>query len=239
MPKDTDLIKELNLEGKFIVGYLGTHGMAHALDFIVKSAPKIKDKKVHLLFIGDGAKKQDLVQLKEELQVDNITFLPFQAKSDIKRYISILDVALVNLKKSEVFKSVIPSKIFENAAMQKPILLGVEGESKDIIDSYGAGLSFEPENEADFLLKLKMISENPEGYQQYKENCAKLANDFDRNYLAEKMLGYIKEFSRLPQPVKNPQPVVVAEAVTEVDYSKLERKRKPRRAKRRAKSSLV
>lgn len=231
MPKDTGLIKELNLEGKFIVGYLGTHGMAHALDFIVKSASKIEDKKIHLLLIGDGAKKDELLKLKADLNVNNITFLPFQAKSDINRYISILDVALVNLKKSEVFKSVIPSKIFENAAMQKPILLGVEGESKKIIDSYGAGVSFEPENEEDFLLKLKMISENPERFKEYQKNCAKLAKDFDRNYLAEKMLAYIKEFSRLPQPVKRPQPVVVAEAVSAVDYSKIERGRKHLRTK--------
>ena len=89
-----------------------------------------------------------------------LRWLPFVSKEEVVRYISITDVALVPLKKSDTFKTVIPSKIFENAAMEKPILLGVEGESKEIIETYKAGLCFEPENEKEFLEKLNQLVGN-------------------------------------------------------------------------------
>ena len=190
--KDKTLLKELNLHGKFIIGYIGTHGMAHALDFVLQSAQKIKNKSIHFILLGDGAEKKKLLLLKDELMLTNITMLPFVAKSEITRYISILDVALVNLKKSDTFKTVIPSKIFENAAMKKPILLGVEGESKGIIEKYNAGICFEPENELEFIESIDSLFENTLLYSSYKKGCQNLAMDFNRDNLAEQMLHILK-----------------------------------------------
>src|SRR5690606_37809766 len=118
IPKDKDqqLLKDLNLEGKFIIGYIGTHGMAHALDFILESAHQLTNEKFHFLLVGDGANKQNLLILKERLNLQNVTMLDNVDKNRVKDYISILDIGLVNLKKSDTFKSVIPSKIFELCA---------------------------------------------------------------------------------------------------------------------------
>jgi hypothetical protein len=190
MEKDAGLLKELGLEGKFVVSYLGTHGMAHALDFILKSAVDAPAS-VHFLLIGDGAEKQKLVEMKKALGIDRITLLGSVPKDQIGRYIGISDLCLVNLRKSDTFKTVIPSKIFENAAMQKPILLGVEGEAKALVEQYGAGLAFEPENKADLLAKIALL-QDPERYRQCQEGCARLAADFDRRQLAVKMLGAIE-----------------------------------------------
>ena len=102
---------------------------------------------------------------------------------------------MVNLKKSETFKSVIPSKIFENAAMRKPILLGVEGESARIINSYEAGECFKPEDKNDFLTKLnKIYIKKVSGSNSYYEGLTRLANDFNRQVLAKRMLDLIKSF---------------------------------------------
>lgn len=190
MPKDKVLLNELSLNDKFVIGYIGTHGMAHALDFVLKCASKLNDKEIHFLLIGDGAEKENLKKLSKLLNLTNVTLLPFQPKDKIKNYISILDVALVNLKKSDTFKTVIPSKIFENAAMEKPILLGVEGESKEIIEDYDAGICFEPENEASFLEGIKKIR-NIRKYKDYQNGCKKLAMDFNRYKLANRMLNDI------------------------------------------------
>jgi glycosyltransferase involved in cell wall biosynthesis len=97
------------------------------------------------------------------------------------------------LKKSEDFKKVIPSKIFELSSMKKPILLGVEGEAKKIIEKYNAGLCFEPENEKDFVEKLKLMSEDKKLYEKLKNNTQDLAKDFDRKKLAEKMFAIIEK----------------------------------------------
>ncbi len=113
-------------------------------------------------------------------------------KSEIGQYISIIDVALVPLKKSDTFKTVIPSKIFENAAMEKPILLGVEGESKEIIQSYGAGICFEPENEVEFLDGVQKFRSDKDLYRRCQEGCRRMAHDFKREHLAEEMLGILK-----------------------------------------------
>lgn len=187
IPKDQDLIKELGLDGKFVVGYIGTHGMAHKLDFILRCAAKLDNKSdYHFLLIGNGAEKKNLLQLRDELGCLNVTLLDSVPRSEVPRYISILDAALINLKKSELFTTVIPSKIFENAAMQIPILMGVEGEAKEIVESYDAGLCFEPENDADFLGKLVEISK-PEVQARLRQGCERLAADFNRVVLADKM----------------------------------------------------
>ena len=110
-----------------------------------------------------------------------------------KEYISILDISLINLKKSDLFKTVIPSKIFENAGMRIPILMGVDGEAREIIESYGAGLCFEPENEVDFTKKLNLLLSDIEFYKKCQEGCDQLAADFDRAVLAKNMLKIVEE----------------------------------------------
>ncbi len=192
IPKDAELLQTLGLAGKFVVGYIGTHGMAHQLDFILDCAREAEER-VHFLFVGGGAEKERLLQLKDEWNLTNVTMLPPVPKHEVHRYISITDVALVPLKKSDTFKTVIPSKIFENAAMGKPILLGVEGESQAIIESYGAGVCFEPENKRDFLAKLTTIAQDANFYRRCQEGCTRLAKDFDREKLAGDMLQVIQE----------------------------------------------
>ena len=188
--KDKKLLKELNLENKFIIGYIGTHGMAHSLDFIIKSISKIDDETIHFLFIGDGAMKIKIVQMAQKLKLCNITFLNPIKKEDVPIYLSVCDVSLAPLKKNDNFKTVIPSKIFEASAMQKPTLLGVEGQAQEIIEKYDAGICFEPENEKDFLEKLFLIKKETY-YKKLQLGCLELAKEYDRKKLALKMYNII------------------------------------------------
>jgi glycosyltransferase involved in cell wall biosynthesis len=184
--KNVDLLKKMGLEDKVVIGYIGTHGMAHALDFVLKTAKQIEHTNYHFLLIGAGAKRKELLELKDTLALSNVTMLESVSKQEVKEYISILDIGLVNLKKSDTFKSVIPSKIFELAAMHKPILLGVEGESAAIINNYGVGLTFEPENSTDLINCLNVMQTKEFKYDQ-------LLQDFDRRNLAIKMLNFLKD----------------------------------------------
>lgn len=190
--KNSSIEEKLGLEGKCVIAYIGTHGMAHNLDFILQSIPKISIPNVHFLFIGDGAEKSKLIELKNKLELRNITMLDTVPKHEIVNYLSVVDISLVCLKKSDTFKSVIPSKIFENAAMSKAILLGVEGESAEIINSYRAGICFEPENETSFIEALNEIIFLNEK-NEFEIGCKKLASDFNRKNLALKMLDIVKK----------------------------------------------
>lgn len=189
--KDQALLNELSLQNKFVVAYIGTHGMAHKLDFIADCAKKVTNPDIHFIFLGEGAYKERLRKQVERLGVRNITLLDAVLKSEVNRYISISDVALVTLKKSDTFKKVIPSKIFENAAMQKPILLGVAGEAAQIVNFYKAGCCFEPENEEDFLTQLQLMYKDKEAYTEYQKGCLELAYAFDRKVLADRMYRVI------------------------------------------------
>lgn len=194
--KNQELLKSLNLENKFIIGYIGTHGMAHSLDFIVNSLSKVKDENIHFLFIGDGAMKQRIVDIANKLNLKNVTFLNPIKKDDVPEYLGICDVSLAPLKKEDNFKTVIPSKIFEASAMQKPTLLGVEGQAQEIIENHNAGLCFEPENEKDFIEKVQILKNNKEKYIELQKGCEQLAIDYDRKRLAKKMLEIIKNLAK-------------------------------------------
>ncbi len=184
--------QKLGVKNKFVVGYVGTHGMAHKLDFIINAWPR-EQRDLHLILMGDGAEKENLKTRAKELKIKNITFLDSMPKEEVPNILSLMDISLVPLKKSDLFKTVIPSKIFENAAMQTPILLGVEGESADIIKEFGAGLCFEPENKTSFIENLTVLKNNMEVYSNCQLGCLNLARAFDRKKMAEEMRGHLHE----------------------------------------------
>ncbi|MDA9279168.1 glycosyltransferase family 4 protein [Schleiferiaceae bacterium] len=191
--KDSELMEaNPQFHGKKVFAYIGTHGMAHGLAFILNSLPKLQEilPQAHFLFIGEGAEKENLLKQAEDLKLTNVTFMPFVPKHEVVRYLSLMDVALVNLKKSDTFKTVIPSKIFEAAALQKPILLGLEGETKGIIESFNAGTCFEPENEEEFILKCHEILQEKQ-YSEFQKGCKNLAEAFNRKKIALQVLETI------------------------------------------------
>jgi len=192
IPKDRELEQRLGLEGKFVLGYVGTHGLAHKLVFILNAAASAPPG-IHFLFVGDGAKKKELEQQVKKYKLTNVTLLPSVPKAEVARYLSVTDAALVNLRRADAFKTVIPSKIFENAAMGKPILLGVEGESEAIIKKYGAGLCFVPEDRAHFLQQLERLATDQKLYAECRANCRPLAAAYDRGRLAGDMLRVLRK----------------------------------------------
>lgn len=193
VPKDEALVKELGLEGKKIIGYIGTHGMAHKLDFILDCAKNMQGRNdFHFLLIGAGAEREALLAKKETEGIGNVTMLDSVPKDQVVRYISILDLSLINLRKSDLFKTVIPSKMFESAGMQIPIIMGVQGEAEEMIAKYGAGLCFEPENEADFNAKLEQLLADPDLYDRCRKGGLELSSDYDRKVLAAMMLDCIR-----------------------------------------------
>ncbi len=193
--KEEGLLTKLNIKNKVVLGYIGTHGMAHNLGFIIDCAKHIMEShpSFHFLFIGDGAEKNQLLQKVKTENIENVTMLGSITKDEVADHLSLLDVAIINLKKSDLFTTVIPSKIFETSAMEIPILLGVDGEARSIIEQYDAGLFYEPENKGDFIQKVDQLFSDPRRIDNCKAGCRKLARDFDRKILANKMLSIISD----------------------------------------------
>lgn len=191
-PKDAELVLRLNLEGCFVAGYIGTHGMAHALETLLEAAARVKEREggqhIRFLFLGDGARKAELMQTATEMQLGNVIFLDTVPKEEVVRYWSLLDVSVIHLRDTPLFSTVIPSKLFECMGMGLPVLHGVRGESAEIVLREGAGEVFEPENADELVDALVRLANDPATLRQYAESSLAAAPRYDRSALARKML---------------------------------------------------
>ncbi len=147
-PASEDLRAKLGLCRNFVVGYIGTMGDAHALDTVVEAAAKLQvsTPDVQFLFVGEGARKQHVMELARQRELTNMLFLPQQPREEIPTYIRAADVCLVPLRKSDVFKTVIPTKMLEFLSCGRPVILSVEGQAREIVEASQGGMAIEPEN---------------------------------------------------------------------------------------------
>jgi len=195
MDKDEYLLEKLNLSNKFVIGYAGTLGVSHNLDVLIERFKSIENinPNIHFLFIGDGAVKSILLDKAKQYDLNNFTLLPPVSKDEIINYISLFDVGLVPLKKNPAYLKVIPSKIFELSAMNIPILLGVEGEVKNILLEHQAGISYIPDSLDDFEKSVLFLADDDNLKLKYKSGQQLLANNFDRKKLAYKMYEVLQK----------------------------------------------
>jgi hypothetical protein len=196
LERDPELADRFGLTGKFVLGYIGTHGMAHALETILDAAARIRalpeGANVRFLFLGDGARKQALKETAERMGLDNVVFLDTVPKADVPRYWSLLDVSIIHLRKADNFTQVIPSKLFEGMGMGIPVLHGVAGESAEIVEREGVGLAFEPENAGALCEGLLRLAQDRALYERLQARCLEAAPRYDRTARAREMLALLE-----------------------------------------------
>lgn len=143
-----ELRHELSAEQKFVVGYIGTIGMAHGLECLLEAAGRLQTVKPEVLFllVGEGADKERIVNLARSRGLCNVHFVPQQPHDSIPAYISVSDACLVLLKKSELFKTVIPTKMLEFMSCARPVILAVDGEARKMLAEANAGIYVKPED---------------------------------------------------------------------------------------------
>lgn len=200
-PKDPELARELGLEGAFVAGYIGTHGMAHALGTLLEAAAQWSDEEsgapLKLLLVGDGADKPTLRQRAIELGLgQRVIFVDTVSKDQIVRYWSLLDVCIVHLRRTPLFETVIPSKLFESMAMGVPVLLGVVGEAQRIIDAEACGVCFAPEDVEMLGAELRRLARDPALRVQLSVAGVAAAGRYSRDTLAARMLSILCAVAR-------------------------------------------
>ena len=200
LPKDEEIVEELGLNGKFVAGYIGTHGMAHGLETLLDAAAILKDlpegKDIRILFLGDGARKAELVADARVRGLENVVFLDSVPKGLVARYWSLLDVSIIHLRKTELFETVIPSKLFECMGMGIPVLHGIPGESAEIVRRENVGDVFASGDHHQLVQVLLRIRNDRPRYEVYRQNCLQAAKRYERRELAAKMLDHIGELVR-------------------------------------------
>ena len=195
LSKDAEFSKRYNLKDKFVAGYIGTHGLAHGLDTIIQTAILLKDDNdIRIVFAGGGADRNRLEELVKADRLQNVVMIQRQPKELMQKLWSICDVSLVTLKNRSLFSTVIPSKIFESMAMKLPVIISVpEGEATKIIRSKNCGLIVAPENPIDLAQAVKKLKEDKALHQALSANSVLAAQRYDRKYLANKMLSFLKD----------------------------------------------
>ena len=170
--------------------YGGILGYAQGLEIILKAANLLKDQKnIQFIIQGSGPEKEKLLELKSKMNIENVHFLNPVSKKYMPSVLKSIDVALVPLRKLDLFQGAIPSKVFEALAMKKPLLLGVDGEArKHFINNGKAGRYFEPENEQELADNALFMGENPEQLKVMGENARTyVVQNFDRNKIASNL----------------------------------------------------
>jgi colanic acid biosynthesis glycosyl transferase WcaI len=144
----TEIRRELNLEDSFVVAYIGTLGMAHGLDTLIEAATRLQASgpRIAFLLVGEGADKERILALARERRLLNLRVVDQQPRERIPAFIAASDAGVVLLKKTELFKTVIPTKMLEFMACARPVLLGVDGQARQLLEEAQGGIFIEPEN---------------------------------------------------------------------------------------------
>lgn len=186
--KDPVYAKELGIADKFVAAYVGTHGMAHGLTLLIDAAERLRARPdIVILMAGDGAERARLQAEITRRGLTNIRMLGQLPKADMPKLWSVTDVSLIVLKKLDLFLTVIPSKMFESMAMRQPIVLGVSGESAELLNDSGAGIAIEPENLDQFVNAIVRLADSSELRRQMGDNGRSFVEkNFDRTVLADR-----------------------------------------------------
>ena len=182
--------EKYSLDDKFVVTYVGAHGVANHLIQILETAELFKDDKgVAFMLVGDGMQKQLLKDKASEWQLDNVIFVNSVPKDVIADYIAASDVCTAVLKKIDTFKTVYPNKLFDYMAAAKAVIVAIDGVARKLIEDASAGLYVEPENPSQFAQAIRKMKDDPEFRERCGENGFKfVSKNFARSVLADKYI---------------------------------------------------
>jgi len=196
LPRNNAVSEEYGLHDKFVASFIGTHGMAHGLMTVLRAADRLRgNDKIVFMLVGDGAEKENLELKAREMKLDNVIMVGQQPKAMMAGFLAASDVCMVLLRKDDLFKTVIPSKIFETMAMERPIIMGVEGESLEIVEKAGCGLGIEPGNENELVEAVLKLSADRELLERLgKSGRQFVVENYDREKLAVSYLQVLERF---------------------------------------------
>ena len=204
---------ELGLRDEFVLLYAGTLGMAHGLKTILDAAERLRGRPdIAFLVMGAGAERAQLLRSIENSRLANVRLLEKQPHERIPAILAAADACLVPLRNQEVFKSAIPSKMFEAMAAGKPAILGVEGEAKEILLASDAGLAVQPEDPGAMVAAILKL-QNDESYclTLGRNGRQAVMEKYLRRTEAAKYFGLLAELSARQKVLTAREPVTISE----------------------------
>jgi glycosyltransferase involved in cell wall biosynthesis len=183
-----------NWQDKFVITYVGAHGVANHLIQVLETADLIQSKLPNVLFvlIGNGMQKEMLIEEAKRRKLSNVQFIDSVPKKDVFKYIIASDFGMSVLKKVDTFKTIYSNKTFDYMACKTPLFLLIDGVSRQLVEEAQCGVFVEPENPQAFASAIETyvnINVREMGLNGY--NFAKL--HFDRDVLAKRYIKYLMD----------------------------------------------
>ena len=196
-PRSAALAAEIGIEGKFVVGYVGTHGLAHALNKVLEAATLLQRRSdIAILFVGGGADRARVEATVAQRRLSNVVLLDRQPKERMPEIWSLCDLVLVPLRDTPVFRTVIPSKIFECMGMGIPVLMSLpEGEATAIVRDTGCGVCVPPENPEAMAAAIEDLCADRERRDRLAAAASAAAPRYSRDEFARAMLRVLQRCS--------------------------------------------
>ena len=189
--------KEHAMDGHFVITYVGAHGVANHLEQVLDAGQALADTNVLFLLIGQGMEKERLMKLAAERKMTNVRFLDAVPKAEVFRYILASEMGASVLKRVDTFKTVYSNKTFDYMSCKRPILMAIDGVSRELVEVAGAGVYVEPENTGEYDRIIRQYLADPDRITREGESGYKYARgNFDREVLAKKYLEHIKTVVR-------------------------------------------
>jgi glycosyltransferase involved in cell wall biosynthesis len=186
--------KENHLEDYFVITYVGAHGVANHLDQVLDAAEVLADTNVLFLLIGQGMEKARLINDAQRRGLNNVRFLDSVPKQDVFKYILASDMGASILKRVDTFKTVYSNKTFDYFSCKKPVLMAIDGVSRQLVEDANAGVYVEPENASAYNVIIREYLKDPQRLIHEGENGYQFAkSNFDRQILAEKYINQLIE----------------------------------------------
>ncbi len=198
-PPDPALRRTYGLEGRYLVTYLGTLGLAHGLVTVIDAAESLRDRReIVFLLIGDGADRARLVAEIARRGLDNVRLLGLRPRAEIPAWLSTVDLTLVVLRDLPVFATVIPSKVFEYLAQERPMILAAPpGEIRTLVEEAKAGFVIDPEDPSALAQAILDAKDHPEdAATRARAGRAWVTADFQRDRLARRMAAFLERVGR-------------------------------------------
>lgn len=216
-PADDDFLAEYGLADKFVCSYVGTIGMAHGLDVIVRAANRLKEagrKDIAFMVVGGGATRATLEKQVAAEGLENYVVFPGRLpKGEMPKVLASSDCCLIHLRKTELFSTVIPSKIFETMAMQRPMIMGVRGPACEIVMEAGAGVPMTPESDEELYQLVTNLADDRDAAVEMGFDARRFVLEhYNRDDLAS-------EYLRLLSSVAGIRPQQEAEDLADASHS--------------------
>jgi colanic acid biosynthesis glycosyl transferase WcaI len=171
---------------EFIVGYIGTHGMAHGLMNVIEAASRTSDPNIRYLFVGSGAERDGLIAESKRRKLTNVTFMAPAHKELVPAVWSLCDIALVHIRNKPFFESTLPAKMFEAIGMGLPILLvAPRGDASAIVEKEQVGVWISPDNPTALSGIISALKNDPEQLREFRRHSIEAAPRYSRKQQAE------------------------------------------------------